>query len=196
MSQIFSPFTFPPRPKPPLYYSLLSHFPSPSLQRKSMETLIPEISKLLNETLSPDQSILVSATESLDRLSSQLPAFPLSLIAIASGIHPLTSIHLLPLLDFISIPLYLRFLNLYSLLDLKKFSIVSLMLIFVCLVLMTLIRLRVVVYQSHCTVLVFNSLLFDWNNMEIENHTGRSTDFLGFQLLINVWMFNWTWIDL
>ncbi|KAJ8623513.1 hypothetical protein MRB53_032042 [Persea americana] len=50
-----------------------------------METLIPEISKLLNDTVSPEQSIVVSATESLDRLSSQLPAFPLCLIAIASG---------------------------------------------------------------------------------------------------------------
>lgn len=113
-----------------LYYSLFSHFPSPSLQRKAMETLIPEISKLLNDTLSPEQSIVVSATESLDRLSSQLPAFPLCLIAIASGIHPFTSIYLLLSLDFVSIPLYSRFLNLYSLLDLKRFSIVFSMLCF------------------------------------------------------------------
>lgn len=117
---------------PPLLLSLLS-FSLPSLQRKAMETLIPEISKLLNDTLSPEQSIVVSATKSLDRLSSQLPAFPLYLIAIASGIHPFTSIHLLLLLDFVSIPLYSRFLNLYSLLDLKRFSIVSLMLFFACL---------------------------------------------------------------
>ncbi|XP_058076603.1 uncharacterized protein LOC131225158 isoform X2 [Magnolia sinica] len=50
-----------------------------------METLIPEVSKLLNETLSPEKTLVWSATEALDRLSSNLPAFPLSLIAIASG---------------------------------------------------------------------------------------------------------------
>ncbi|XP_073009559.1 uncharacterized protein [Typha latifolia] len=49
-----------------------------------METLIPEISRLLNDTLSPDKTIRAAATDGLDRLSGLLH-FPLSLLAVATG---------------------------------------------------------------------------------------------------------------
>ncbi|KAJ6851805.1 importin beta-like SAD2-like protein isoform X1 [Iris pallida] len=49
-----------------------------------MEALIPEISRLLNDTLSPEKTLVSSATHGLDQLSS-LPRFPFSLLAIATG---------------------------------------------------------------------------------------------------------------
>ncbi|PIA60816.1 hypothetical protein AQUCO_00300385v1 [Aquilegia coerulea] len=49
-----------------------------------METLIHQIAQLLNNTLSPDHTIVGSATGTLDRLSL-LPDFPFALISIASG---------------------------------------------------------------------------------------------------------------
>ncbi|OVA16680.1 Importin-beta [Macleaya cordata] len=49
-----------------------------------METLIPQICQLLNHTLSPDNTVISSATEALDHLSL-LPDFPYALIAIATG---------------------------------------------------------------------------------------------------------------
>ncbi|KAF5191926.1 importin beta-like SAD2-like protein, partial [Thalictrum thalictroides] len=53
-------------------------------QFENMETLIPQIAQLLNNTLNPDHIIVGSATETLDRLSL-LPDFPFALISIASG---------------------------------------------------------------------------------------------------------------
>ncbi|RWW17654.1 hypothetical protein BHE74_00004228 [Ensete ventricosum] len=50
----------------------------------AMETLIPEICRLLNDTLSPEKAVLASATDGLDRLS-RFPHFPLSLLAVATG---------------------------------------------------------------------------------------------------------------
>ncbi|ONK61647.1 uncharacterized protein A4U43_C08F32130 [Asparagus officinalis] len=49
-----------------------------------METLIPELSRLLKETLSPDQTLVSSAADGLDRLS-ELPRFPFALLSIATG---------------------------------------------------------------------------------------------------------------
>ncbi|XP_064999470.1 uncharacterized protein LOC135633656 isoform X2 [Musa acuminata AAA Group] len=49
-----------------------------------MDTLIPEICRLLNDTLSPEKAVLASATDGLDRLS-RFPHFPLSLLAVATG---------------------------------------------------------------------------------------------------------------
>ncbi|CAL9114888.1 unnamed protein product [Musa textilis] len=49
-----------------------------------MDTLIPEICRLLNDTLSPEKAALASATDGLDRLS-RFPHFPLSLLAVATG---------------------------------------------------------------------------------------------------------------
>nr|XP_019702618.1 importin beta-like SAD2 isoform X2 [Elaeis guineensis] len=49
-----------------------------------METLIPQVSRLLSDTLSPEKALVSSSTDGLDRLST-LPHFPLSLIAIATG---------------------------------------------------------------------------------------------------------------
>ncbi|KAK1293431.1 hypothetical protein QJS10_CPB17g00921 [Acorus calamus] len=49
-----------------------------------METLIAEVSRLLNETLCPGKAEVSAATEALDRLS-RLPDFPLSLLSIATG---------------------------------------------------------------------------------------------------------------
>ncbi|KAG1326119.1 putative importin beta-like SAD2 [Cocos nucifera] len=49
-----------------------------------METLIPEVSRLLSDTLSPEKALVSSATDGLERLCT-LPHFPLSLIAIAAG---------------------------------------------------------------------------------------------------------------
>lgn len=50
----------------------------------AMDTLIPEICRLLNDTLSPEKAVLASATDGLDRLS-RFPHFPLSLLAVATG---------------------------------------------------------------------------------------------------------------
>ncbi|XP_038975739.1 importin beta-like SAD2 isoform X2 [Phoenix dactylifera] len=49
-----------------------------------METLIPEVSRLLSDTLSPENAHVSSATDGLDLLSL-LPHFPISLIVIATG---------------------------------------------------------------------------------------------------------------
>ncbi|THU62635.1 hypothetical protein C4D60_Mb01t07170 [Musa balbisiana] len=49
-----------------------------------MDTMIPEIRRLLNDTLSPEKAVLASATDGLDRLS-RFPHFPLSLLAVATG---------------------------------------------------------------------------------------------------------------
>ncbi|KAI3993351.1 hypothetical protein MKX01_010094 [Papaver californicum] len=49
-----------------------------------MGTLISQISQLLNQTLSPDDSIISAATGTLDHLSP-LPEFPYALIAITTG---------------------------------------------------------------------------------------------------------------
>ncbi|KAL5700694.1 hypothetical protein ACHQM5_026109 [Ranunculus cassubicifolius] len=49
-----------------------------------METLIPQISQLLNNTLSPDNNLVSSATEALDRLSL-LRDFPFALLSITAG---------------------------------------------------------------------------------------------------------------
>ncbi|XP_010270925.1 PREDICTED: importin beta-like SAD2 homolog isoform X1 [Nelumbo nucifera] len=49
-----------------------------------MEPLISQLAKLFNDTLSPDDTVVRSATEVLDRLSL-LPEFPFSLISIATG---------------------------------------------------------------------------------------------------------------
>ncbi|KAK1315907.1 hypothetical protein QJS10_CPA05g00115 [Acorus calamus] len=49
-----------------------------------METLIAEVSRLLNETLCPGKAVVSAATEALDRLS-RLSDFPLSLLSIAMG---------------------------------------------------------------------------------------------------------------
>ncbi|XP_020573467.1 uncharacterized protein LOC110019929 isoform X4 [Phalaenopsis equestris] len=48
-----------------------------------MESLIPEISHLLNNTISPDKTLVSAAADRLDRLSSQ-PGFLLSLLAITT----------------------------------------------------------------------------------------------------------------
>lgn len=58
-----------------------------------METLIPEVSRLLSDTLSPDKALVSSATDGLDRLSP-IPHFPLSLIAIATGWSSLSGLFL------------------------------------------------------------------------------------------------------
>ncbi|XP_020101763.1 uncharacterized protein LOC109719467 isoform X2 [Ananas comosus] len=49
-----------------------------------MVTLIPDVSRLLADTLSTEKSTVDSATEGLDRLS-RVPLFPLSLLAVATG---------------------------------------------------------------------------------------------------------------
>ncbi|WOL03237.1 hypothetical protein Cni_G11957 [Canna indica] len=49
-----------------------------------METLIPEISRLLNDTLSSEKALIASATDALDHLSRH-PDFPLALLAVATG---------------------------------------------------------------------------------------------------------------
>ncbi|KAF3778011.1 Importin beta-like SAD2-like protein [Nymphaea thermarum] len=49
-----------------------------------METLVPQVSHHLNDTLSPDEALIRSATRALDELS-MLTAFPFSLIAIIRG---------------------------------------------------------------------------------------------------------------
>lgn len=48
------------------------------------ELLIPEIARLLEDTLGPEQGPIASATEALGRLSST-PGFAYALLAIATG---------------------------------------------------------------------------------------------------------------
>lgn len=54
-----------------------------------METLIPEISSLLNDSLSSEKALVSAATDGLDRLSRE-PQFPLSLLTIIRGLFSLS----------------------------------------------------------------------------------------------------------
>ncbi|XP_042427996.1 uncharacterized protein LOC122015265 isoform X2 [Zingiber officinale] len=49
-----------------------------------MDALIPDVSRLLNDTLSTEKAVLTSTTDALDQLSA-LPHFSLSLLAVATG---------------------------------------------------------------------------------------------------------------
>lgn len=65
---------------------------------------LPQIPQLLNETLSPDGSVVRAATESLDRLSLH-PDFPFYLLSITTGRQLISShlsgVLLLSALDFV-----------------------------------------------------------------------------------------------
>lgn len=60
-----------------------------------MEALVPQVSHHLNDTLSPDEALIRSATRALDELS-MLTAFPFSLITIIRGDEFIPFVHLQP----------------------------------------------------------------------------------------------------
>ena len=63
-----------------------------------MEDLIPEVSRLLNNTLSPEENLIASATESLLRLSG-MPHFAHALLFISTGAE---TVNYRPLIDISS----------------------------------------------------------------------------------------------
>lgn len=55
-----------------------------------VEALVPEIARLLDDTLGPEERLISSATEGLVRLSGT-PGFASALIAVATGARKLAS---------------------------------------------------------------------------------------------------------